>query len=98
MDKLKLDWKQNLKTFHYSCCAQSETHVLIFKFRKLFFSRASTEQFLVCGIDYQMVQVNFCQKLFFLQNMGCTKIVLNVRNNICTQQVLPRFELGIFMY
>ena len=31
------------------------------------------------------LQVNLCQKLFFLQNMGenmlCTKIVLNVRNN-----------------
>ena len=30
-------------------------------------------------------------------NMLCTKIVLNVRNNFCTQHVLPRFELGIFM-
>ena len=48
------------------------------------------------------LQVNLCQKLFFLQNMGenmlCTKIVLNVRNNFCTQHVLPRFELGNFMY
>ena len=32
------------------------------------------------------------------ENMLCTKIVLNVRNNICTQHVLPRFELEIFMY
>ena len=32
------------------------------------------------------------------ENMLCTKIVLNVRNNFCTQHVLPRFELGIFMY
>ena len=31
------------------------------------------------------------------ENM-CTKIALNVRNNFCTQHVLPRFELGIFMY
>ena len=30
-------------------------------------------------------------------NMLCTKIVLNVRNNFCTQYVLPKFELGIFM-
>ena len=34
--------------------------------------------------------------------MLCTKIVLNVRNNFCSQHVLPRFELlsrlGIFMY
>ena len=34
------------------------------------------------------LQVNLCQKLFFLQNMRrtyilCTKIVLNVRNNFC---------------
>ena len=32
------------------------------------------------------------------ENMLCTKIVQNVRNNFCTQHVLPRFELGIFMY
>ena len=32
------------------------------------------------------------------ENMLCTKIVLNVRNNFCTQDVLPRFELGIFIY
>ena len=32
------------------------------------------------------------------ENMFCTKIVLNVRNNFCTQHVLPRFELGIFMH
>ena len=48
------------------------------------------------------VQVYFCRKLFFLQNMGenlmCTKIALNIRNNFCTQNVLPRFELEIFMY
>ena len=48
------------------------------------------------------LQVNLCQKLFFLQNMGenmlCAKIVLNVRNNFRTQHVLPKFELGIFMY
>ena len=30
--------------------------------------------------------------------MLCTKIVLNVKNNFSTQHVLPRFELGIFMY
>ena len=39
-------------------------------------------------------QVNLCQKLFML----CTKIVPKVRNNFCTQHVLPRVELGIFMY
>ena len=32
------------------------------------------------------------------ENMLCTKIVLNARNNFCTQHVLPRFELGIFIY
>ena len=32
------------------------------------------------------------------KNMLCTKIGLNVRNNFCTQHVLPRFELWIFMY
>ena len=32
------------------------------------------------------------------EDMLCTKIVLNVRNNFCTQHVLPKFELGIFLY
>jgi hypothetical protein len=32
------------------------------------------------------------------ENMLCTKIVLNVKNNFSTQHVLPGFELGIFMY
>ena len=32
------------------------------------------------------------------ENMLCTKIVLNVRNTFCTQNVLARFKLGIFMY
>ena len=32
------------------------------------------------------------------ENMLCTKIVLNVRNKLCTQHVLPRLELEIFMY
>ena len=32
------------------------------------------------------------------ENMFCTKIVLNVKKNFCTQHVLPSFELGIFMY
>ena len=61
-----------------------------------------TMQYSVCvGGEHIMsttLQANLCQKLFFLQNMLCTKIVLNVRNNFCTQHVLPRFELGIFMY
>ena len=45
------------------------------------------------------IQVNLCQKLFYLKIMGRTFFVYkNVRNNFCTQHVLPRFELGIFMY
>ena len=32
------------------------------------------------------------------ENIVCTKIVLNVRNNFYTQYGLPTFELGIFMY
>ena len=32
------------------------------------------------------------------ENMMCTKIVLNVRKDFFTQHVLPKFELGIFMY
>ena len=32
------------------------------------------------------------------ENMLCAKIVLIGRNNFCTQHVLPRFELGIFIF
>ena len=32
------------------------------------------------------------------EDMLCTKLFLNVRNNFCTQHVLPRLEFGIFMY
>jgi hypothetical protein len=32
------------------------------------------------------------------ENMLYTKKFLNVGNNFCTQHVLPRFEVGIFMY
>ena len=32
------------------------------------------------------------------ENMLCTGIVFDIQNNFCTQHVLPRFELGIFMY
>ena len=53
-----------------------------------------------------VVQVNLCQKLFFSQNMGrtcCVQKLFWMSETIsvhyyCTQHVLPRFELGIFMY
>ena len=39
-----------------------------------------------------IIQVNLCQKLFFLENMGenmlCTEVVLNVKNNFCTGKSL----------
>ena len=41
------------------------------------------------------------EALFFAEhgeNMLCTKNVLNVRNNFCTQHILRWFEPGIFMY
>ena len=44
---------------------------------------------------------SFSEALLFAEhgeNMLCTKNVLNVRNNFCTQHVLPKFELRIFMY
>ena len=50
---------------------------------------------------YPCTGKSLSEALFFAEhgeNMLCTKIVLNVRNNFCTQHVLPRFELGIFMY
>ena len=36
------------------------------------------------------------EALLFAEHGG--EHVLNVKNNFCTQHVLPRFELGIFMY
>ena len=32
------------------------------------------------------------------ENLLCTEIVSDIPNNFCTQHVLPRFKLGIFMY
>ena len=42
------------------------------------------------GLDSggSVLQVNLCQKLFFLQKMG--KYV-HIKNNFCTQHVLPVF-------
>ena len=31
------------------------------------------------------------------ENMLCKEIVFDIQNNFCTQHVLPRFKLGIFM-
>ena len=54
----------------------------------------------VCSVHF-VTGKSLSEALFFAEhreNMLCTEIVLNVRNNFCTQHVLPRFELGIFMY
>ena len=59
------------------------------------------------NFDHQSVNENieidtgksFSEALLFAEhgeNMLCTKNVLNVRNNFCTQHVLPKFELEIF--
>ena len=37
-------------------------------------------------------------KLQLGKNMLCTEIVSDIQNNLCTQHVLPMFELGIFRY
>ena len=42
------------------------------------------------GEKMDEIQVNLCQKLF-LQNMLCTEIILNEKNNFCTQHVQPIF-------
>ena len=58
------------------------------------------EGYLVLISDYGTCK-SLSEALLFSEhgeNMLCTKIVLNVRNNYCTQHILPRFELGIFMY
>ena len=63
--------------------------------------------YIVQGEKYRSTKVFFgtgkslSEALLFAENgenMFSTKIVPNVRNNLCTQHVFPRFELGIFMY
>ena len=52
-----------------------------------------TYRILNSNLSVQVNPVNLCQKLSFFaqhgENVLCTKMVLNVRNNICTQYVLP---------
>ena len=61
-------------------------------------------RFLSCcfdWLDYLCTGKSLSEALPFAEhreNMLCTKIVLNVRNNFYTQHVLPWFELEIFMY
>ena len=55
--------------------------------------------FLICISKVNTVK-SLSEALLFAHrdNMLSSKIVLNVRKNFCAQHVLPRFELGIFMY
>ena len=51
--------------------------------------------------DWLFTGKSLSKALLFVEhgeNMLCTKIVLNVKKNFCTQHVLPRFELGNVMY
>ena len=51
--------------------------------------------------NYKLTGKSLSEALLFAEhgeNMLCTKIVLNVKNNFCTQHVFSEFELGIFMY
>ena len=69
----------------------------------LFPCRISTNRVLcllcVCGL---LVQVNLCQKLFFLQNMGrtcCVQKLFWMAKTISVHNMFsPCSELGIFMY
>ena len=56
---------------------------------------------LVCQLYIFSTGKSLSEALLFAEhgeNMLCTKIVLKVGKKFCTQHVLPRFELGIFMY
>ena len=60
-----------------------------------------TKEIIMFGNFVPITGKSLSEALLFAEhgeNMLCTKIVLNVRNNFCTHHVLPRFELGIFMY
>ena len=63
-------------------------------------SRKRQSPFVVARL-YLCTGKSLSEALLFAEhgvNMLFTKIVLNVRNNFCTKHVLPRLELGIFMY
>ena len=48
--------------------------------------------------DRLFIELHENSKLKPGEKMLCTEIVSDIQNNFCTQHVLPRFELGIFMY
>ena len=86
-------------------------HSVVLKSLKFYISlhKVSTEKYTIMYIlsicnslrDLNSTGKSLSEALLFTEhkeNMLRTEIVLNVRNNFCTQHVLPRFELGIFMY
>ena len=75
----------NLDEFLFFCCPECDTQS---PSKALF-------------INHALIGKSLSEALLFAEHgetILCTKIVLSVRNNFCTQHVLPRFELGIFMY
>ena len=64
-------------------------------------SRCCSGRSLYGSTDFQGTGKSLSEALLFAEHWEhilCTKIVLNVRNNFCTQHVLPRFEFGNLMY
>ena len=58
-------------------------------------------QIVIRDLNHEDGECIFVRSSSFCRTWGgllCTKIVLNIRNNLCTRHVLPRFTLGIFMY
>ena len=75
----------NLEEFLFFCCPECDTQS---PSKALF-------------INHALIGKSLSEALLFAEQgetMLCTKIVLNVGNNFCTQHVLPRFELGNFMH
>ena len=90
-----LFWKWKIWKFSYSFCIMA-----IFYFQPIEGGNYSSEEETICGnivvkLEKYGWTSSFCRTW---ENMLCTKIVLNVRNNFYTQHSLSRFELGIFMY
>ena len=73
--------KKECQTTHHPECKKIPHTVYVEK------CDVNTEQ--KCETVYESVQVNLCPKLFFFQNMVRTCCALNVKNNFCTQHVLP---------
>ena len=101
---ITLDMKQHMHLVEISIFSINNVTIRSIKtkiFITIFVKRWSASPIFYNEKNWKSTGKSLSEALLFAEhgeNMWCTKIVLNLRNNFCTQHVLPRFELGIFMY